>query len=289
MKFPDSVIPKMSQETNKNHSVIEDYEIYYHSVQQKISEISQKKKNGEITMDELISQTKILDKTVDYKELSRFKQQELINMFRFDGDENYRSKIVEEIKDQESIAIGGSNHKGVFAISENRIVKMLNSTNYPYELPMVKLTQEMEADNLVKTYDVFEHDNLLYVVQDKAIGKEMQAYSQEEVDAIPQEHYDALVQLVNKYASHGIATDPSKISNLFYDPQKGFTVIDLGAVTYQRSLDYHIAGYFTKSLSQEKINRAIAKFGEYQLIPILPTLENKLKTLSHEANKPLAK
>lgn len=270
----NSLIKKQKQES------VADYEVQYHLLEQQIKQLIEKKKANEITREELMEQRKPLDEQLDYPKLSAFKQQELIEAFQFQGDEEVRQSILKSIQNKQSIAEIGSNQRGVFEMEGNKIVKLVSKANYPFELPMVTLTKDLSGPNVVKTYDVFEKDDLVYVVQDKAPGKEVHKYSEEEIAAIPQEHYDNLVQLVNTYAAHGIGTDPSKISNLFYDPEKGFTIIDLGAATYQRGLNYHIDGYFTNNLAHEKIHNAVAKFGEYQLKPILPTLQDKLELLN---------
>lgn len=257
-----------------------DLEVLDYLVNVKTRELIDAKKCGKITGSELVSQRQILDGVVSFKDLSNFKQQELIDAFTFQGDENYRKELLSFISDKESVTKKGANQLGVFDLPNNRIVKILSTGNYPFELPMVKLTKDLNGENVIKTYDVFNANGFTYVVQDKAIGKDVHEYSQLEIDSIPQEHYDNLVQLINMYASHGIGTDPSKISNLFYDPQKGFSVIDLGAVTYQRGMDYHIDGYFTNNLAKHKIEESINKFGEYKLKPVLPTINDKLKKLN---------
>jgi len=273
----NSLLKKPVVETNKTtQEPVKDYEIYYRLLQDEVQDLIDKKKRGEITREELIAQRKPLDDQIDYSRFAEFKNKEMTDAFQFEGDPEFRRQVLQEIQGKESISDTGANQKGVFDISGNKIVKLVSKANYPYELPLVKLTEDLEGGNIIKTYDVFEEGELVYVVQDKAPGKEVHKYTKEEIDAIPQEHYDALVQLVNKYAEHRIGTDPSKISNLFYDPEKGFTIIDLGAATYQRRLDYHINNYFTNNLAHEKIENAIAKFGEYKLVPLLPTFEQKM-------------
>ncbi len=292
-QFPQGAFPtdSLSSEKNQNYNTeLElkkmkndaqgDVEVFQYFINKKIGELIESKKRGEITLDELREQRKIFDAQIPYEDFSAFKQQELLSTFSFDGSKEERDTILSFVVGKESISEKGSNQQGVFELPNNRIVKLVSKGNYPYELPMVKLTARLEGKNVIKTYDVFQDENFVYVVQDKAIGKEVHTYTAEELDAIPQEQYDALVQLINMYANRGIATDPSKISNLFYDPEKGFTIIDLGAVTYQRGLDYHIQGYFTNNLSKEKIQKAIEKYGEYILKPILPTLQDKLEKLS---------
>ncbi|MCX6756117.1 MAG: hypothetical protein NTX85_02150 [Candidatus Nomurabacteria bacterium] len=257
-----------------------DLEVLDYLVNIKTSELIDAKKSGKITTAELLDQRKILDEVVNFKDLSSFKQKELIDAFSFEGDENARKELLSFISNKESITNKGANQKGVYDLPNNKIVKIVSAGNYPFELPMVKLTKDLEGENVIKTYDVFTANDFTYVVQDKAVGKDVHEYSQHEIDGISQDHYDNLVQLINMYASHGVGTDPSKISNLFYDPQKGFSVIDLGAATYQRGVDYHINGYFTNNLARHKIDESINKFGEYKLKPILPTLNDKLKKLN---------
>jgi serine/threonine protein kinase len=275
--FKENIIKK----TNPQEKAPEpDFEVQQYLIEQQIKKLIEKKKAGNMTTVELLEARKSLDAQLDHQKLSQFKQQELIDAFDFEGNAEVRSGILEYIQGKESISATGSNQCGVYELPGNKIVKVVSEGNYAYELPLVKLTSEVQEGNVVRTYDVFKHEGGVYVVQDKAPGKEVHKYSQEELGSIPQEHYDALVQLVNTYAAHGIGTDPSKISNLFYDPEKGFSIIDLGAATYQRGLDYHINNYFTNNLSKEKVESAVERFGTHELKPILPTLQDKLKALN---------
>ena len=49
----------------------------------------------------------------------------------------------------------------------------------------------------------------------------------EMMNNIPQEHYDKYVADYLAIRGNGIAVDPSKKGNFFYDPEKGFTFIDV--------------------------------------------------------------
>jgi hypothetical protein len=288
-----SFIPKSFENPKEDHQDVSnfdlekikeaskgDLEVFDYFIREKIHELIEKRKKGEITSEQLREQRKILDAQVDYEDFSNFKQQELIDAFGFDGDDDERREILKFIQGKESVSQKGANQQAIFDLPSNRILKIVSGGNYPYELPMVKLTKYLENKNVIKTHDVFKENGLVYIVQDKASGKHVDEYAESEREAIPQEHYDELVRLVNMYAAQGIMTDPSKISNLFYDPQQGFSVIDLGAATYQGGLEYNISHYFTKNLSKQKIEKAIEKFGEYNIKPILPTIKEKLAQLS---------
>ncbi len=62
---------------------------------------------------------------------------------------------------------------------------------------------------------------------ERAYGVEMDKIPLEEIVDIPQEQFDQFVKRVALIESNGLMIDPSKSSNFFYDPEKGFSFIDL--------------------------------------------------------------
>ena len=266
--------------TNIKNLSGEDLEILHYLLVKKETEILEMKKKDLINKQENLELRSILWKYLTpefYSSVQDFKKQELINKFDFKGDQKERDEILNIIKDKESISKSGSNHRGVFELPNNKIVKVLGIGSYAYELPLVKLTKNLYAKNIVKTYDVFTKGDFVYIVQDKAIGKEVNEYTKEEVENIPQEHYDEFVKLVNLYAENGIKTDPSKSSNLFYDKERGFSIIDLGSNYNNRKGS---SFYFEIFLSQKKIQESISKYGKSTLKLIAPNIEDKLKILN---------
>ena len=53
----------------------------------------------------------------------------------------------------------------------------------------------------------------------------------------PQEHFDKFMSDLRKITDRKIMVDPSKLTNFFYDPAKGFTFIDLNFRTRERLFD----------------------------------------------------
>ena len=65
------------------------------------------------------------------------------------------------------------------------------------------------------------------VVMDKATGKLGNELTEEEINNIPQEHWDDFEQTIRELSNRGVQTDLTKRSNVLYDKDKGFQFIDL--------------------------------------------------------------
>jgi hypothetical protein len=128
------------------------------------------------------------------------------------------------------IQSGGSNAQGVFLISGTNLVAIQKSEgSYPYNIGLPYLTSLFENDpHIPRTYQVFRKWGYSYQILDRANGKQMDELSPEYIRSIPQQHFDEFVRRAHMIESCGLKIDPSKSSNFFYDPDIGFSFIDLG-------------------------------------------------------------
>jgi hypothetical protein len=146
----------------------------------------------------------------------------------------------------ENIQKGGSNAKGVFVLKSDptRVVKVnrqWQSKDDPNEGTLqgaqkIKELAPQLPQNVAKVLDVQSDEKNVYTVMERASGAPtgQQAKFDENaleitknVAAIPQEHFDQLVRDFRALEKLKVAIDPSKSSNLFYDPKKGFQILDI--------------------------------------------------------------
>lgn len=127
------------------------------------------------------------------------------------------------------IQSGGSNAKGVFLISGTNLVAIKKSEgSYPYSIGLPYLTSLFNNDqHIPRTYQVFQQWGHTYQILDRAKGIQMDELSPEYIESIPQQHFDEFVKRAHMIESGGLKIDPSKSSNFFYDPDMGFSFIDL--------------------------------------------------------------
>jgi hypothetical protein len=92
------------------------------------------------------------------------------------------------------------------------------------------------------------------VVVEQALGKSFDNITSEERAAIPAEHWDTLVTNIDAVAELGVSIDTMD-ENFFYDPEAGFTVIDIRRCipgheedAYQHNLSY-IEGLRNESIA----------------------------------------
>ena len=65
------------------------------------------------------------------------------------------------------------------------------------------------------------------LIMDKATGTGAEKLSDDQIDKIPQEHWDRFLEDIKALSGKGIQTDLTKRSNLFYDSSKGFQFLDI--------------------------------------------------------------
>jgi len=101
------------------------------------------------------------------------------------------------------------------------------------------------------------------VVAELAKGRDMASLTLEERQSIPQEHWDQLQANMLNAVEHGLDLDPNS-DNFVYDPENGFTIIDLRlpAMSEQRPLEEvketqaaRLSMFRDKMLAQDEIRR----------------------------------
>lgn len=111
--------------------------------------------------------------------------------------------------------------------------------------------------------------NYCYVLQDKAKGRicsDFGANDFDEIMNIPQEHYDKLYKDIILLIQNGAGIEP-KLHNIFYDKEKGFTIIDLcpelgerqskGDINHEVIVEHYMPSFFLHmlfSLTKEQID-----------------------------------
>jgi len=65
------------------------------------------------------------------------------------------------------------------------------------------------------------------IIMDKATGTGAEKLSDDQIDKIPQEHWDRFLEDIKALSGKGIQTDLTKRSNFFYDSSKGFQFLDI--------------------------------------------------------------
>lgn len=152
------------------------------------------------------------------------------------------------------IQSGGSNARGVFLISGTNLVAIQKSEgSYAYSVWLPYLTSLFWNDpNIPRTYQVFKKWWHTYQVLARAQGAQMDELNPEYIEKIPQQHFDEFVRRVNLIESSWLKIDPSKSSNFFYDPEIGFSFIDLGPNYDQSTYSMFDAKTMTIALTKRK-------------------------------------
>lgn len=81
--------------------------------------------------------------------------------------------------------------------------------------------------NIPRVLKVFEKWWKTFSVMEKATWVQLDKMSINEIENIPQEHYNKFIETLKKLNSVWLCIDPSKSSNFFYDSNKWFIFIDL--------------------------------------------------------------
>ncbi|MBE5738985.1 MAG: hypothetical protein E7354_04590 [Clostridiales bacterium] len=79
----------------------------------------------------------------------------------------------------------------------------------------------------------------------------------------PQEHFDKFMSDLRKITDRKIMVDPSKLTNFFYDPEKGFSFIDLNFRTQEKLFD--VADIECNQTHRPFLHTAFAMIKEFPL------------------------
>lgn len=129
----------------------------------------------------------------------------------------------------ENIMNGWSNAQGVYKISWKNLVvieKSAGTFQYIWDLPYY-YNKCIWSPNIPKVLSVLKNQEKTYLIMEQAKGRQIDTLRLEDIENIPQEHFDALVRNIYELGKVWLAIDPSKRSNFFYDWKIGFILIDL--------------------------------------------------------------
>ena len=133
--------------------------------------------------------------------------------------ENFQNKNIQE---------GGSNAQGVFEIeNENLILIKKSKGTFEFEGTLPYIMQDIDTDRIPRILDVFQTGEATFKIMEKAKGIQLDKLSQDQIADIPQEHFNNFAKDIARLDELGLQFDPSKNSNFFYDPQIGFSIIDI--------------------------------------------------------------
>jgi len=120
--------------------------------------------------------------------------------------------------------------------------------------------QNVEISSVVKVIDIFLYQGKTYKIMEKSPGIQMDKLTPEQIQSIPQEHYDKYIQDTQAIEAAGLKIDPSKPSNFFYDKLTGFHFIDLDVKDSNWSMFDHASSFNARNiLVNDKIQIAIEK------------------------------
>jgi hypothetical protein len=161
----------------------------------------------------------------------------------------------------ENIQKGGGNAEGVYDIPSTGLVVIVKpETSYEHRGDLTYLTQQLNNNpRIPRTLKVFVKDGKTYQIMERVTGTQVDLLSIDILENIPQEHYNQFVQDLHTLNDIGLMIDPSKRSNFFYDPDRGFCFIDLA---------HNKIGYFP---SQEDMRAALLGSANNEIV------EGKLK------------
>ena len=129
------------------------------------------------------------------------------------------------------ISDGGSNTKGVFELGDNYVAR-LSAHGYDDASRLINYADKIKSPRIAKTLQVKELNGKVYQVQEKVTGIPITKLSETELQNIPKEHIDNFWKDKAELDELGLSIDISGgKSNIFYDSEKGFQIIDLGIGT----------------------------------------------------------
>lgn len=135
--------------------------------------------------------------------------------------------------------------------------------------------QKVPSDvHIAKIVEVGMKNGLVATVLQRARGHQLhnrksESYVEwsdrlEELANATQSHYDKLIHDIRVLHHFGLQMDPSKPDNIFYDPNFGFTFIDIDLGNYIGSLEvpliytYNLFSRFRKQISKRDANNILA-------------------------------
>jgi hypothetical protein len=131
---------------------------------------------------------------------------------------------------------GGSRNLGVFEY-KGKIVKVVKSKRKISPEQMQSMRERLgDMDNVYFVDESIDLGNgKTALIMSKAEGIDASKLTQEDIDNIPQEHWDKFEKDVRELSKRGVQIDLTKRDNLFYDKNKGFGFIDINGISMDKS------------------------------------------------------
>jgi hypothetical protein len=186
-------------------------------------------KNGNITAEEYTSGAKQLNPNKLLESRNALEKQLRDNNIKQEIVNTPQQNILKsENQLGKNISDGGTNNKGVFELGDNYVAR-LSAHGYDDSSRLVNYADKIKSPRTGKTLQVKEIDGKVYQVQNKATGTPITKLSETDFQNMPKEHIDNFWKDKAELDNLGLSIDISGgKSNVFYDPKKGFQIIDLG-------------------------------------------------------------
>jgi hypothetical protein len=175
------------------------------------------KKMSELPSEDVISRRGALEKelrqTIVKKDIHNLPQEDILKS---------ESQLGKDISN------GGTNTVGVYELGENHVAR-LSSHGYDDASRLLKYKAAIKSPRIARTLQVKNIDGKVYQVQEKVGGTPITKLTETEIKQIPKEHINNFWKDKAELDKLGLNIDISGgKSNIFYDPNKGFQIIDLG-------------------------------------------------------------
>lgn len=161
-------------------------------------------------------------------EIQNAKKKYLLEKNWYNLTNSSKNSYLENIDRDQDIQNGWANVQWVYPIKWTKLVAVLQTAwEYELSLTMKKALQNIQLNSVPKIQEVFLHEEITYKIMDLCPWTQIDWLSAQEVQNIPQEHYNQYIHDIKILESQGIKIDPSKASNFFYSKNTWFHFIDL--------------------------------------------------------------
>lgn len=126
------------------------------------------------------------------------------------------------------IPAGGSKNVGIYSYGDY-IIKRVKPNRKISQETVDLLTQRVgDMERVITPKSVVSlSDGTQGIIMNKASGVGAEKLTDDVINKIPQNHWDNLLKDIQELSNRGIQTDLTKRSNFFYDPKKGFQLLDI--------------------------------------------------------------
>jgi hypothetical protein len=149
---------------------------------------------------------------------------------------NVANKFKTDVESGKAIKIpaGGSKNVGIYSYGDY-IIKRVKPNRKISQETIDLLSQRVSNMERVITPKSLVNlsDGTQGILMNKASGVGAENLTDDMINKIPQQHWDNLLKDIKELSNKGIQTDLTKRSNFFYDPKKGFQLLDIEAASLE--------------------------------------------------------